>query len=235
MFRLFASAPLAAIFLSAPTFADFTGNGELGLLFARGNSETETFNSKVELTWERDRWLNESTASFVYGRDSGQTNSNRFVAANRTNYSFSERSYAFGALRYDRDRFSSFSYQATVALGLGRHLIDSERHKLSVEAGPGFRVSELRSANDTETDAILRGFADYTWTISESTELGNRLLVEAGEDNTFAENILSLTVAINDRLALKSGISVRHNTDVEAGRDKTDTLTTMNLVYNFGQ
>jgi len=226
---------LCWIGLALPVAADVTGSGELGLLFSTGNSETETFNSALNLTWEEGPWLNESTATFVYGRDDGTTNSNRFVAANRTNYSFNDRSYFYGALRYDRDRFSAFSYQGTLSLGAGHRLIDSERHQLSVEAGPGFRVAERRDTNETENEAILRGLADYTWVISESTELTNRLLIEAGADNTFAENILGLTVAINTRLALKAGVSVRHNTDVDPGREKTDTLTTMNLVYNFGE
>lgn len=229
------AAALCGLGLMMPALADVTGNGELGLLVSSGNSETETFNSALNLTWEDGPWLNESTASFVYGRDDGTTNSNRFVAANRTNYSFSERSYFFGALRYDRDRFSAFSYQGTVALGAGHRLIDNERHRLSVEAGPGFRVAERRDTNETENEAILRGLADYGWTISDNTELTNRLLVEAGSDNTFAENTLGLTVSINDRIALKAGVAVRHNTDVDAGRKKTDTLTTMNLVFNFGE
>lgn len=228
-------AALCGIGMLLPAAAEVTGNGELGLLYSTGNSETETFNSAFNLTWEEGPWLNESTASFVYGRDDGTTNSNRFVAANRTNYSFSEKSYFFGALRYDRDRFSAFSYQGTLAFGAGRHLLDNERHRLSVEAGPGFRVAERRDTDETENEAILRGMADYAWTISENTELTNRLLVETGSDNTFAENTLGLTVAINTRLALKAGVSVRHNTDVDPGREKTDTLTTMNLVYNFGE
>lgn len=225
---------LCGLALSLPVAAEFTGSGELGLLVSSGNTETETFNSALNLTWEDGSWHNESTASFVFGRDDGTTNSNRFVAANRTRYGFSERSYVFGALRYDRDQFSTFRYQGTLALGAGRHLIDTERHRLSVEAGPGFRLSERRDTDETENEAILRGLADYSWTLSENSELTNHLLVEAGSDNTFAENKLALTVAINTRIALKAGVSVRHNTDVDPGRDKTDILTTMNLVYNFG-
>ncbi|MEN1728053.1 MAG: DUF481 domain-containing protein [Pseudomonadota bacterium] len=225
---------LAAL-IAFPAHADFTGNGELGLLFSRGNSETETFNTALNLTYEEGAWLNESTASFVFGRDDGEENSNRFVATNRTNYSFSEQSYVFGAIRYDRDKFSAFRYQGSVALGVGRMLIDNERHRLSIEAGPGFRFAERRETGESEDEVIARGFADYGWTISETTELTNRLLVESGSDNTFAENVLGLTVAINSNMALKAGVSVRHNTDVDPGRDKTDTLTTMNLVYNFGE
>ena len=40
-------------------------------------------------------------------------------------------------------------------------------------------------------------------------------------------------VSINDRLALKIGLNIRHNTDVTGLADDTDTLTTANLVYNF--
>jgi len=225
---------LCGLVLSMPVVAEVTGNAELGLLVSTGNTETETFNTAFNLTWEEGAWLNESTMSFVLGRDDGTTNSNRFVAGNRTKYSFSERSYFFGAVRYDRDKFSSFSYQGSLAFGVGRHLVDTERHRFSVEAGPGFRFAERRDTGETENEVILRGLADYTWTVSDNTELTNRLLVEAGSDNTFAENVLGLTVAMNARLALKAGVSVRHNTDVDPGREKTDTLTTVNLVYNFG-
>ncbi|AKS41048.1 DUF481 domain-containing protein [Wenzhouxiangella marina] len=235
MFRIRVLTAVALLAASLPAIADLTGKGELGLLFSRGNSETETFNTRLELTYEKEAWTNEFGTSFVYGRDSGETNSNRFVVGNRTQYNFSERSYVVGALRYDRDRFSSYDYQGTASLGIGRQLVDNERHRLKVEFGPGFRVYELRDTGDRESEAILRGFADYGWTISESTELTNKLLVEAGQDNTFAENVLGLSVAINSHLALQAGLSVRHNTDVEPGRDKTDTLTTMNLVYNFGE
>ncbi len=38
---------------------------------------------------------------------------------------------------------------------------------------------------------------------------------------------------MSDALALKAGLEVRHNTDVLVGTKKTDTLTTVNLVYGF--
>jgi putative salt-induced outer membrane protein len=38
---------------------------------------------------------------------------------------------------------------------------------------------------------------------------------------------------MNDRLALKAGWQARHNSDVADGKRKTDTLTTVNLVYTY--
>jgi putative salt-induced outer membrane protein len=229
---------LLALFLlatTAPALAEFSGKGELGLVVARGNSDTETANARLELIYERERWTNESTFSVVHARDSGETSSSRFVVGNKTDYNLNERSYLFGALRYDRDRFSSFSYQGTVSAGYGHRLIKTDQHKLRAEIGPGFRFAEIRDTGETENEAILRGLLDYRWVISETANLTNRFLVESGKDNTFLENGLGLTVAINSRVSLKTGVSVRHNTDVEPGRKKTDTLSTVNLVYNFAR
>ncbi len=225
---------LLLLAVSIPGLAEFSGKGELGLVVARGNSDTETGNVRLELDYQQDRWSNESVFSAVYGRDAGETNNSRWVLSNRTNFDLSEVSYLVGALRYDRDRFSSFSYQSTVAVGYGRRLVKTDSHRLKAEVGPGFRFAELRESGESENEVILRGYLDYRWRISDTAQLTNRFLVEAGDDNTFAENTLGLSVAVNSRISLKTAFSVRHNTDVEPGRKKTDTLTTMNLVYNFG-
>ncbi len=220
--------------LTIPAQADFSGTGEFGLVFNRGNSETEAANARLELFWERERWENESTATGVYARDSGTTSANRFALANTLNYSLSERSFAGGSLRYDRDQFSSFRYQASVAAGYGYRVLTGETHRLTVEAGPGYQFAEIRDTGESENQAILRGRVSYRWQIAPGTRLTNSLLVEAGSKNTFAENALALAVAINSRLSLGTGVTVRHNTDVEPGRKKTDTLTTVTLAYNFG-
>ena len=47
------------------------------------------------------------------------------------------------------------------------------------------------------------------------------------------ENDLALQVKMTDVLALAVGYSVHHNTDPPAGFEKTDTLTTINLVYEI--
>lgn len=227
---------MASLGVLSPAVAqdvDWSGSGELGLVVNRGNSDSESANAKVEVLVERNNWSNESTASGVYSRDSGTTSANRFVLANRTDYQFGGHRYAVAALRYDRDRFSTFSYQASAALGYGYRLIDTEVHRLRVEAGPGFRMTEVRATNKQDDEFIARGFFDYRWNVSETTQFNNKLLIEAGSDNTFAENAASLSVAINSRVSLKTGLTLRHNTDVDPGKKKSDLLSTVNLVYNF--
>lgn len=219
---------------SVGAWADFSGTGEFGMVFNRGNSETEAANARLAMLLERDRWENETTARAVYARDSGTTSANRFTVANSLNYLLNERSYVTGALRYDRDQFSSFRYQSSVAVGYGRRILTGDVHRLTIEAGPGWQFAEIRDTGETDNQAILRGLMNYRWQINDSTRLKNRLLVESGSSNTFIENALNLGVALNSRLSLSTGVTWTHNTDVEPGRKKTDTLTTVNLVYNFG-
>jgi putative salt-induced outer membrane protein len=213
--------------------ADWSGSGELGLVFARGNTDTETLNGDLKLAYTQGRWKNQTSLSFLRSETDGDLDANRFVAANNTNYELSERSYVVGSARYDRDEFSAFDYQASAAVGYGRKLLDSERQTLTLEAGPGIRHSETRATGESETNLIGRAASDYRLAISETTELTNALLVETGQANTFVENETALAVAINDRLALKTAFSVRHNTEVEGDRENTDYLATVNIVYSF--
>ncbi|HMB38032.1 MAG TPA: DUF481 domain-containing protein [Wenzhouxiangellaceae bacterium] len=221
------------LFAAGSASAEWTGSGELGLVFARGNTDTETLNTELKLKYTRERWTNASRFSYLKSESDGDLEAERLVFDNKTDYTLSDVSYITGVGRYDRDEFSSFEYQTSLAIGYGRRLIDTERQALSVEIGPGVRYSEIRDTGETETDLIARGGADYRLQISETAELTNRSLIESGSSNTFLENETALTVAINDALALKTGFLVRHNTEVEPGREKTDYLSTVNLVYSF--
>ena len=222
------------LLLAGAAQAEFSGTGELGLVVNRGNSESEAANARLELLWQGGAWENEASAIGVYASDSGTTSANRFTLANTLNYNLSDRSYVGGSLRYDRDKFSSFRYQSSAAAAYGYRLLTGDVHFLSVEAGPGYQFNEIRSTGKTENQAILRAQASYEWVISETARLSNKLLIESGADNTFAENALALTVAVSSRISLGSGVTVRHNTDVEPGSKKTDTLTTLTLAHNFG-
>jgi putative salt-induced outer membrane protein len=100
-----------------------------------------------------------------------------------------------------------------------------------VQGGPGYRFAELRDTGESEDGLIFRGDAGFEHQLTETTRIVDRFLVETGSDNTYLQNDLGLEVAIKGALALRLGYQVRHNTDVPAGTEKTDTLTTVGLIY----
>ena len=250
---ILSAAVLAALSLShAAVAADgdddgWTGTGELGLAMARGNARSENLNAKIDFKNEDDKWKHHFYAKALRAKgevtgdfDGNGTTEERFeLNANRFEFGASsamkmnEVSYWVAALRYEKDDFAPYENQTTFSLGYGHSFIKNERTELSAEVGPGYRRAKLASTGNTESEVIARGVVDFKHSLTDTTDLVNNFLVEAGSDNTFMQNDFGVAVKISDAFALKAGLQARHNTDVAAGQKKTDTLTTVNLVYNF--
>lgn len=232
----------------AQTPGGWTGTGELGLAMARGNTRSESLNTRLRFSREEARWKNGFNLSALRSRaevdgdfngdgveeSRYETSANRYDLGGSTAYRFNARNHVSANGRYERDDFSSYDYQGTVAIGFGSRFIDTDRTKFSGEIGPGYRRARTSQDGQLQSSLIGRGLLDLRHQLTDNTELFNTLLVESGQDNTFAQNDLGLSVAMNERFALKAGLQARHNTEVEDSTTRrTDTLTTVNLVYTF--
>lgn len=231
-------AAMAGVLMITPVAAfaadnGWSGQGEMGLAISKGNTDSQTLVGSLGLGKEDVRWTHSLGASFLYGKNDGVQNARRYEVFGTTGYRLNERSYMFSSLRNERDRFASNEYQWTVAAGYGHQLINDDTTQLKMEIGPGYRWAKLQGVRIHNNEAILRGFMDFSRKLTPTTSLYDTLLVEAGSDNTFASNNLGLQVQMTDALALKAGFEVRHNTDVLPGTKRTDTLTTVNVVYGF--
>ncbi|MGH8188782.1 MAG: DUF481 domain-containing protein, partial [Steroidobacteraceae bacterium] len=214
----------AALFAAMPAHADWSGKGEAGLVIASGNTETETANAKVQLANEIDQWKHQFGAAGLYASSEAEgTTARRWEAFAQSDYNFSPKTFWFGALRYEDDEFSGFEYQATVSTGIGRKFIDTDVTKFTGTAGVGYKFFETQDAfddagvliepGDTDSEAVFRGTLDFEHQFTETTSLLDKFIVEAGADNTYVQNDLSLQVKMTNVLALAVGYSVRHNTD----------------------
>jgi putative salt-induced outer membrane protein len=238
---------LVAVLPLAAQADGWSGTGELGLAVARGNAESENLNGKLNFLNEDGQWKHRFflAALRAKGQVTGdfdgdgipetrsQLTANRYELGASSAYKFSQRASWVASLRYENDDFAAYAWQQTFSIGFGYQFIDSERTQLSTEIGPGLRRAKDAASGRTESDGIVRGVLDFKHSLTDNTSLVNAFLLEAGDDNTFAQNDLGLMVSMNSRLALKLGLQARHNTEVAPGRKKTDTLSTVNLVYNF--
>ena len=225
----------------------WSGSGEFGLAMARGNSSSDNANGKLTFTNEDDQWKHayylsalRNTAEVSVDSDGDgvfekvkQTSANRYEFGASSALKVNEISSWVAALRYENDDFAAYEYQTTFSIGYGHNFINNERTTLSTEIGPGYRRAKDAATGQIESELIGRGLLDFKHQITPSTTMYDLLLVEAGSSNTFASNDFGITVAINAKLALKAGFEVRHNTDVGPATKNTDTLTKVNLVYNF--
>lgn len=212
-------------------------SAELGLIKTTGNTVTQTSAGKLDVTYEVEKWRHNGYAE-GYGTSTENDEGKNIVSAERyelrgkSDYKFTELDYAFGLIKLEKDRFSGFEYERTIAAGYGRKVIKQENMELDLEIGPGIRYFKV---DDTESDdeAILRLAGKYWWQITANSKFTQDLSVDIGEDITSTESITGIQANINSTLALKFTYTVRNKSEVPAGVEETDTETAMTLVYTF--
>jgi putative salt-induced outer membrane protein len=229
-----------------PAVAQWTGKAELGVLQSSGNTEAASANTKFDLTHDGARWRNAFFVGALYSENAEFATAERYEARYQADYKINDRLSWFGALRGEQDRFSGFAYLATVSTGASYQFIDSPVTKLDASLGAGYRRSRDETLIKTDAgevldriegevanDAVATLSSNYEHALTSNTKVRNKLLAEYGADNTSFANDIALEVSMTPSFALAVGFGIRYNSDPPPLSESTDTLTTINLVYNL--
>jgi putative salt-induced outer membrane protein len=208
------------------------GKASLGYLSTSGNTDSTNANAAFNLLWTPMLWSHEFDLSAIKADNSGVTTAEAYTATYTARRGFGEKSYLFAALDWQSDKFSAFDSQTSETVGYGRHVIAAERHSLDLEIGAGARQAELRDGSE-EDDSIVRGALSYAWSISDTSEFKQGLIVETGSSNTRTESVSELRADIFGNLALALSYRLRNNSQVPPGIEKTDAFTAISLEYSF--
>ncbi len=210
------------------------GSGEFGFVNTTGNTETVALNLKLNFVRTGEKWRHRFTGTALMTSENGSTDNERYTMEVQSDRKLSEKSWLFGAFRWDADKFGSYDPQLSFTAGYGHQLIKSENHLLKGEIGVGYRKLEERLTGVSSSELIARFLLEDSWQMFKTSLWTNRLLVESGSSNTFTQFNTAVTVSMTDRFAVKLGFEVRNNTKTPSGDSEyTDTITSANLVYNF--
>ncbi len=210
----------------------WSGSASLGFLSTSGNTETTSYNTAFEISYAENRWTHTFDAAANGADESDTTTAEAYQAGWKSAYDFSEHNYLFGLVNWRKDRFSGVDQQLSEAIGYGRRLIDTPAHLLSAEIGAGYRSADL-SDNTSERGVIATFGLEYQWTFSETSNFEQNFGVESGADNTYIESVSAVRARLLGDFAIVLSYTVRHNTDVPVGNQKTDRLTAISLEYAF--
>jgi putative salt-induced outer membrane protein len=224
---------LGSLVVAANASAAWKGAGEAGLVIARGNTQTDTINLKLGMSNEVDKWKHTLELAALRSTSGGAKTGDRYQFGWQSDYKYSERGFVFGALRYESDKFSGFSYQASETVGVGYKFINTEKVKFSGQAGVGVRQLKNSISGVKASDAIATAGLDYANQLTATTKLVDKFRVETGSKNTLMGNFFGVEVKMSTALSLAVGLDVRNNSKPPPGLKKTDTLTTANVVYAF--
>jgi len=217
-----------------PPKGPWSGSLGIGFLNVSGNAESRSSNAEGLLAFDKGKWHHE-----LLGRALGQSQNNVSTAeayklAYNLEYDFTDRTYAFGLVDWNKDLFGAFSEQSFEIAGIGRRFIVSDKHLLNGEIGVGATQNEAQDGT-TDEEFVTRLSGDYTWNISENAVFSQTLAVNISSANTFLESVTALKTSIAGPVGLSVSYTVRNNSDVLPGTKKTDTWTAINLDYSFGK
>ena len=106
-----------------------------------------------------------------------------------------------------------------------------DREARVIDAGRGsFELTGL-----TDEDVIGRARLAYKWIFRSDSHFGETLKTESGDSNTFTESVTELRLALVGKLYAQASYTVRQNSKVPAGTEKTDTITAFSLGWTFGK
>ena len=210
----------------------WSGSASLGFLSTSGNTETTSYNTAFAIAYTTNRWTHAFDAAANGADESKTTTAEAYQADWKSSYDISEHNYLFGLISWRKDRFSGVNQQLSESLGFGRRIIDTPVHLLTGEIGAGHRSSDF-SDNTSDSGVIGRIGLDYTWTFTETSNFQQNVSVESGSDNTFIESVSAVRAKLLGDLAIVLSYTVRHNTDVPIGSQKTDKLTAISLELAF--
>lgn len=210
----------------------WTGKATLGYLATSGNTENSTLNTGVEVGFATGKWQHIANAAAINASENKVTTAEAYDLGWKTERNLTDKDFVFGRLDWRKDNFGAFDTQFSQTVGYGRRLIKTDRHLLNLEAGLGARQSETQDGL-TENETIFRGGAYYKWQFSETAEFRQDVTVESGSANTYLVSDTAVSAKLVGNLALVASYTIKHNTDVPALTEKTDTYTALSLEYAF--
>jgi putative salt-induced outer membrane protein len=203
-----------------------------GYVGTTGNTDTTTFNLEALLKYDTQRWTHNTKFQGLGAQENDVAKAERYYFENKSDFNLNSMQYLFAKGSYTDDRFSGFNYQAALSTGYGRYLLRNPTFNLQGFGGVGFRQNDIINAGN-EGEVILSMGENFSWEISDSASLVQSLTSEVGDELTVTRFEIGLESNIIDRIATKISFQARNTSQVPVGNKKTDTQTSVSLVYTF--
>jgi len=242
------AAPAASLAQDAPPPPPPPWQGEVsaGFVMTTGNSETTTANAKAQVIYQSTDWRNTFDAALLKAEQTSkltgvqEVTAERYLVTDKLDYNLTPRDYVFLSLEFEKDLAGPIRERLSETAGYGRKILTGPDHLLEAELGAGLRQTETQITPTApvavkEDDVIARARAAYKWVFRPESHFGETIKAESGDSNTFIESITELRVSLYRKLYAQATYTVRQNTKVPAGTEKTDTITALSIGFSFGK
>lgn len=208
------------------------GSFSLGALLNTGNTETRNWNGGIKQRILDKQWSHELEASLLRHDNLEKVTAERYLLNYKFAYRFFPQIEYFVDLRGLQDRFAGFDYQLYQTVGYRHTLVEKLNDVFKFEAGFGF--SQQRQVDEAEEgDTVLRLGYEYLHDFENGNQFSTSLLSLMGRDNINYRAVAAVKARLLWNIAIEFSLTANHNTVVPADKEKTDTTTSVGLVYDF--
>lgn len=214
------------------TETKITGEGEAGAFANTGNAPGIGLVGGFKLLAEGANWRIATTARADYQETASVVTRAQYRVSAEPNYKFDDRGYVFGLGQFEQDRFQGFASRYSLSGGLGYSLLKDQGAKLSVKAGPAWRVTNPLVG---VRESVLAGLAslEAKFKLTGSLEYSQDASAYVDPQGSTFYTLAALDSRLIGKLKARLSYMVQHETAPELGRLGTDTTSRLTLVYGF--
>ncbi|MGN6689580.1 MAG: DUF481 domain-containing protein [Sphingopyxis sp.] len=230
-----AEADAARAKLAAAKFwQNWKGEGQIGASQSSGNTKSAGLSVGLALNRKGIDWDQRFRAQADYQRTNGSTSVERYLVEYEPQIKVSDRAFAYGLGRWERDRVLGFGNRWNASAGLGYQVVKKKAMTLSLKAGPAWRETDYLAGRG-QSDSELTGLAgiDFGWNLSPTLKLTQVASTVIGEHNTVTSSLTALNAKLIGGLSARFSYSADIDTNPPPGIETVDTLTRFTLVYGF--
>lgn len=206
-----------------------------------GNNETTDVGFAMKLSNRGSDWRHNARASADYGRSQGDTNKRRYRLGYKIGRDLAPRVYGFLNADYFSDDFGAFKNGRYFGGGVGYSVLVDGPTLWRLEGGAGHREQKSRlSAPTPEGEVSLtedfitaRLFSDFEHAFNENVRFTNDTELFYSDIDTYFINDTAVTSKLFESLAIRASFRVETHSDVPEGREKTDTISRIGVVYTM--
>ena len=242
------TALCSTLTFAAPTLANeeqpsWEASAGLGFSLTSGNTDTTSVTTNIHVIQYLETWEMDYKFDGIKQENEGKSTADNKNYAVKGQYKLEdETAFLFVEGKRKEDEFGPFAEQNTIALGYGQQLFESEDVLIRANIGPGFttykfnKTSEDDQAPEKDSSSIVHVAGNLKWNISESADFTQSLVFDqqlSDDKNLMVVSQSTLGAKINGSLKMTLDVKITNNSDVQQDKKKTDTITSVNLVYSF--
>ncbi len=229
---------------STPITATAAPVQSIDLGFANTTGNTKTLNLNAKYTFQHminsqdyEPFKYNFQATGFLNKDNGTKTAEEYTALLNGEQELQSNWLAYIALGWLRNEFKNYDNKLSLAIGIGKILIDDGKQRLIVKIGPAYNIEQFSNAQKDANFGSLNEYLEYTNALNKFSNLYIKLgAMENFEDmGTDYEGtaLLGLDFVLSENIHLSVEEEINYDNLPAIGFDKTDTKSIVRVGYKF--